>query len=173
MLTCKQLYREHWRKYYGDNIFIFQMDVFREFAQQMPRRCWQNIRKVAFKMPHRHHHEGIWKMLGTMRSLHEIQLWMGHGLQIDETVRDAAVQGVKNCQALDSFSVKRLGAEEDEFVGLNERDEELQSYIDSMLKSKKTGQPIKKSSPPKLERRRTDPFTLSGQTGHADETDQP
>ncbi|CAF9918551.1 MAG: hypothetical protein GOMPHAMPRED_001552 [Gomphillus americanus] len=161
MLTCKKLYREHWRTYYGDNIFVFNMDIFREFAQSIPSRCWQHIRKIAFKMPHRHHHEGVWKMLTTMGSLNEIQLWLPDFVEVDETVREVGTQGIKDCKNLKSIEIKRLGEQDGEYAELTESDRELQDHFISLLDSKGDQKGTKKSSqPPKLQRRLTDPFAL-------------
>jgi hypothetical protein len=160
MLTCRQLYREHWRTYYGDNMFVFSLDVFKQFARDIPHRCWSHIRKIAFRMPHRHHHSGIWKMLSTMKSLEEIELWIQQPVITDETVFDCAVEGVKVCKNLKSFKIRRTD-EEPQSQDVIAKDEELQEYIDNILESRKgatTTTRKRPAAPAYLDRKLTDPF---------------
>lgn len=112
MLTCRKLYREHWRTYYGENMFEFSTDTFDAFMDQIPVRCQAQIRRVRFRMPHKHHHGRIWTMLAGLRRLEELHMVFCPPSLTEDTEYDQAVEGAKHCARLLTFGLTR--AEEDD-----------------------------------------------------------
>lgn len=138
MLTCRRLYREHWKTYYGDNIFDFNLDVFRRFSKEIPARCRSQIRRVEFRMPHRQHHEQVWRMLGSMRGLEELELRMKKPIVTDETVEDCCIRGIARCGKLGSIRLRRDRGTDDEDPDqeLLARDRALEDRVNVMLKTR-------------------------------------
>ena len=135
MLTCRKLYREHWRTYYGDNMFVFTLDVFRAFLRDIPSKCLTHMRRIAFRMPHRFHHEDIWRFLSGMKGLEELELWMSKSVITDETVRNCATRGIRECKEVKTFRMKRFNDEDIE-RDIEESDEALENEIQSYLRSR-------------------------------------
>ena len=137
MLTCRKLYQEHWRTYYY-NVFDFSFDVFNRFTREVPARCFSQLRKMKFRMPHRQYHERLWRTFSSMRRLEDLELWLTESLAIDETVENCCIKGVATCRKLKAISVRRAG--DTEGGGLRQespsRERELQEKARAILRSR-------------------------------------
>ena len=107
VLTCRLLYHDHWRMYYRENVFAFSLDTFKGFIKNVPARCQSQIQRISFRMPHKHHHDLIWGMLGSLDRLEELEIWLPQASTAEISELEKCLQGVKGCKRLLTFALRR------------------------------------------------------------------
>ena len=138
MLTCRKLYREHWRTYYGGNVFEFNFDLFTRFSKEMPARCLSQIRRIKLWMPHRQYHDSLWFGLSNIHQLEGLELCLRKPVMTDETIVDCCMRGISSCANLKVVRLRRYDPGDDERSDeeLLSRDREFQEKVDAILQSK-------------------------------------
>jgi hypothetical protein len=141
MLTCRQLYREHWRTYYGKNVFEFNLDTFIAFLENIPTRCSTQIRRVKFRMPHRYHHGRIWNMLAGLKRLEELELQLCPTSRAESSEYDHAIGGARYCRRLLAFRLTRTPEDEDDKQPDQDdavlvKDQQVEDQINTILRER-------------------------------------
>lgn len=72
LFTCRQAYAEGFPLYYGENIFNITPEVFKQFCDEIPAQCLQQIRHII--MPFLYERLNIWHLLAKLKRLHTLHL---------------------------------------------------------------------------------------------------
>ncbi|MCJ1479481.1 hypothetical protein MMC13_008167 [Lambiella insularis] len=137
LLTCRLLYRENWRAYYGCNTFFFSLSTLSPFLDAIPSRCRNEIQHLSFRMPYRHRHARIWQMLATLKKLEELELWLHPPATARHSEWESCAWGIRECERLKVLRLRR----EDGHVGSNEetvleRDRSVEKEINTFLRER-------------------------------------
>lgn len=95
------------------------------------------IRHVTMKMPYKHHHERIWRLLSSFKRLKQLEVWLHKTTMADSSEWDNCINGAKDCKRLMTFVLRR---EEDERDApreeVLEKDRQTEGKINAMLRER-------------------------------------
>lgn len=138
LLTCRQLYHDGWRTYYGKNTFIFSYDVFKPFLMELPLRCQHQLRRIVFRM-HKYRHEQIWRMLAICKGLEYLEVVLHPPGNLQYSEWDIHLWGAKCIEGLKELKLKRLGKQKDlneQELSVFEKDRALEEEVKTLIRER-------------------------------------